>query len=73
MGGRAGLGEAIGLDQIAAGEGLESLLHLDRKRRGPTQADADGTQVEFADLGMVDNAHVAGRNGRIEGGRVFAD
>ena len=47
MGGRAALGQAIGLDQLAAGEGLEPLLDLEGQRGGPAQADADGAQVKL--------------------------
>ena len=64
-----GLGQAIALDQTAAGEFLKSLLHLDGQRRRAADAGLDGRQPVGAHVrGLVDG-HVhrghAGKDGRL--------
>ncbi len=62
VGRRAGLGHAKGFHQLAAGDCLECLLHIEGEQRRPTQADTHRTQVELFDLRVGIDAHIARRH-----------
>ena len=73
VGHRRGLGEAVTLDQPAAGQILEVGLHFFGQASTPADAGLDGTQIVLADVRIVVDGHIHSGHAGKERGLVLLD
>ena len=73
MGDRSGFGQPVALHDLAAGEPLEPLEHVDRQRRGPGEEGLDRTEVVALEIARLVEQDVDPRRAGKEPWTVLLD